>query len=241
MTGYRFEIQNIMIGERKFSFNVFSDFEKTIDRYLDTLNPKELDLTKHRVPLYGRIWPSALALGRFINENYSNDLGRKKVLELGCGIALPGMVATALGGKTTAADYLAEIGELLEKNKRLNGLSGIEFRLMDWQSESTPEGNYDFVIASDILYERQYFAQIIDLLLKVSHSNTRIIIADPVRTYYGEFIEAAKKKGFSVKTEDLCTYDEASGKDLNIRIMTLAFASSSSLSKPRPSGRGYSS
>src|SRR5205085_8137477 len=61
------------------------------------------DLDLERPPYWALIWPSALALARFLIRTDALCRG-KRVLELGCGAGLAGIVAAALGARVLQTD-----------------------------------------------------------------------------------------------------------------------------------------
>ena len=54
-----------------------------------------------RLPYWADLWPSSIALARHVAEM---DLAAKKVVEVGCGVALPAMPALANGAEVTVTD-----------------------------------------------------------------------------------------------------------------------------------------
>ena len=56
------------------------------------------------------------------------EIGGRRILEVGCGLALPSLVLAGRGADITATDYHPLAGEFLERNARENGVPAISFK-----------------------------------------------------------------------------------------------------------------
>ena len=66
------------------------------------------DMKDERIPYWAELWPSALALSHYMVA-MSLDWKEKSVLEIGCGLGLPSVVAGELGAREVVlSDYLVE-------------------------------------------------------------------------------------------------------------------------------------
>lgn len=74
------------------------------------------------------------------------------MVELGCGLGVPALVAAARGADVTAVDWADDAVELLRENARRNGLAPTVER-RDWR-EPWPE-RFELALAADVLYERR--------------------------------------------------------------------------------------
>ena len=140
------------------------------------------------LPYWAELWPSALALARALPEL---PLAGRRVLELGCGLALPALAAAAAGARVLATDWSAEAIALLRVNARRNGIE-LETAVVSWER---PEGlldraPWDLVVASDVLYERRHVPLLLALLHRLGDD---VLLADPGRPPEREFFEAAKR------------------------------------------------
>jgi predicted nicotinamide N-methyase len=141
-------------------------------------------------PLFGELWPVGVALAQWMA---TYDAAGKRVLEAGCGLALPSLVLKSRGVDVTAFDHHPAAGEFLEINTRANGLAPIPFRLGDWQSADL--GRFDLVIGADLLYEPDHPAQVAAFLARHAAAGGEIIIADPGRRQLGKFRKAMAAQG----------------------------------------------
>src|SRR5213082_821919 len=68
------------------------------------------------LPYWAELWPAGLALAHALPE----DLEGVRVVELGCGLGVPALVAAARGAEVTAVDWAAEAIALLRENAARN-------------------------------------------------------------------------------------------------------------------------
>ena len=148
------------------------------------------------LPYWAERWPSGIALAEHIA---ARDLGETRVLEIGCGLGLPSLVAARLGADVVATDWSPDAIALLERNAARNGTK-ITAVTADWRE---PErfvalGPFDLVLAADVLYEERNAEPILALLEAL---DTPVRIADPGRRHASAFLEAARHEGWKVLTE----------------------------------------
>lgn len=129
-------------------------------------------------PIFGVIWPSSLVLAHFISD-YDTD--SKRILEVGCGMALSSLLLNKQSADITATDYHPEAETFLQRNVLLNEDSAIAFEQVNWTDTSDNLGRFDLIIGSDLLYEDKH----IDLLATFIEAHAKpaceVIIVDPGR------------------------------------------------------------
>jgi predicted nicotinamide N-methyase len=136
------------------------------------------------LPYWAEPWPSGLAMSRRLS---GRALRGARVVELGCGLGIPSLVAARAGGRVLATDWSAAALELLELNARENGLA-VETLRVDWSApqallELAP---FDLVLAADVLYERRNVALLLRLL---PHLGPEVWLADPGREFAEAFLD----------------------------------------------------
>ena len=129
-------------------------------------------------PLFGIIWPSSLVLAHFIH-NYKTD--SKRILEVGCGMALSSLLLNKQGADITATDYHPEVNKFLQRNVLLNQDKAIPFEQVDWANKNDNLGLYDLIIGSDILYEDNHIELLANFIEAHAKPNCEVIIVDPGR------------------------------------------------------------
>src|SRR3954469_19596753 len=98
------------------------------------------------VPYWSVLWRSGVALAR---ELADAPLARRRVVELGCGLGVPSLVAARGGAEVLATDAAPEALELVQLNARENGV-GLETMLADWSAadDLAERGPFDLVLAA---------------------------------------------------------------------------------------------
>ena len=76
------------------------------------------------------LWPAAIALAHEIAAR-AGELRGRRVLELGAGTGLPGIVAASLGAQVTQTDRQQVALAVCRRNAALNGVSAVAHRLAD--------------------------------------------------------------------------------------------------------------
>jgi predicted nicotinamide N-methyase len=142
------------------------------------------------------LWPAALALANRLAHDPALVRGRR-VLELGCGPGLPGLIAQWRGGKVTQTDYQEAPLALARENAAGNQVTGICILRGDWRA-FPPIGLYDLVIGSDILYERALHPALRALLPRVLAPRGTLLLADPLRPQASQFLDALEGEGWRV-------------------------------------------
>jgi predicted nicotinamide N-methyase len=140
-------------------------------------------------PYWSVLWRSGVALARMLDGDALRGL---RVVELGCGLALPSIAAARAGADVLATDSSAEALDLVKLNAEDNGVA-LETALVDWASsgELVERAPFDLVLAADVLYERANVALLLSLLPRLAPS---VWLADPGRPAAGAFLEQARRR-----------------------------------------------
>src|SRR4051812_10009182 len=146
------------------------------------------------VPYSSVLWRSGVALAR---ELAGVELEGRRVVELGCGLGVPSLVAARAGAEVLATDGEPEALEMVERNARENGVV-VETARVAWDA-APALGPFDLVLAADVLYERSSVALLLSLLPRLGAREA--LIADPGRPAADEFLERARER-WSVQTSD---------------------------------------
>jgi predicted nicotinamide N-methyase len=148
-----------------------------------------------RLPYWAVLWPASIALAEFLVECV--DLEGKEVLELGAGLAVPGLAAARAGATVVVSDWFGEPLEFAHSSARLNGLD-ITTRQLDWREP--PEGeSYDLIIGADLLYERRGHGPILDCVGRLLRPGGTFILSDPQRHTALGFWELAEAQGWRLQ------------------------------------------
>lgn len=139
---------------------------------------EEIGISSATWPMFGVIWPSSLVLAHYIFEY---DTGSKRILEIGCGMALSSLLLKQQRADITATDYHPEAGEFLQRNTRLNEGEPIAYERVDWADSDDTLGLFDLIIGSDLLYEDEHVELLAHFIESHSKPKCEVIIVDPGR------------------------------------------------------------
>ena len=140
-------------------------------------------------PYWSVLWRSGVALARELD---SEPLRGLRVVELGCGLAVPSIAAARAGAAVLATDACAEALTLAARNARANDVR-IETATVDWRQpgELVRRAPFDVVLAADVLYERSSVAFLLSLLPRLAPEGW---VADPGRPAADAFFEQAGRR-----------------------------------------------
>jgi predicted nicotinamide N-methyase len=135
------------------------------------------------------LWRSGVALARELDQVPLRDL---RVVELGCGLAVPSIAAARAGATVLATDVEAEALALVAQNARANDVQ-VETAVVDWAApdELVSRAPFDLVLAADVLYERASVAALLSLLPRLAPDAW---LADPGRPAVDAFIQRAQDR-----------------------------------------------
>jgi predicted nicotinamide N-methyase len=146
---------------------------------------------------YGSVvWPSSIALAHALA---TRALAGTKILELGAGTGLPGIVAAALGAKVVQTDRQKLVLHVCRMNAERNQVS-LEHRLADW-SEWTDRDRYDLILGADILYAEQLHPQLRQIFETNLAPGGEVLLADPFRTPSMALLEAMERDGWKIRLD----------------------------------------
>lgn len=165
----------------------------SIDALLDHPATYEAFDQDEYMPYWAELWPSALMLGRAIAQRtWPKEL---KVLEVGCGLGVSGLVALALGMDVVFSDYdVAALG-FAARNARLNGFDRFCTLPLDWRCP--PHGlQVPLILAADVIYEARNIKPLVGLMGTVLAPGGECWLSDPDRPYKQQFQTALKGQRF---------------------------------------------
>jgi predicted nicotinamide N-methyase len=144
----------------------------------ETLLDEEAFANDEFMPYWAELWPAGLALAEALPE----DLAGVRVVELGCGLGVPSLVAAARRAEVTAVDWADDAIELLRDNAARNSLA-LEAVRGDWRSF---DGAFDLALAADVLYEARNVEPLVRLLPRLA---PEALVALAGRPYEDEFLQ----------------------------------------------------
>ncbi len=173
--------------------------EETVafSRTLSILRPRSAealldeDAFEHEefLPYWAELWASGEALARVV---VGRDVSGLRVVELGCGLALPSLAAALGSARVLATDWAPDAVELARENARRNELE-LETAIVRWSEPKAlvERAPWDLVLAADVLYERRNVDELLALLPQLG---SEVLLAEPGRPHARTFLERAAEK-----------------------------------------------
>jgi predicted nicotinamide N-methyase len=131
-------------------------------------------------PYWAIVWPSGCALADEVARR--PPAAGARVLELGCGLALPSLAAARAGAEVLATDVspdaVAFAAHTLALDEQTGDVAAIDWREARALLEAAP---WDLVLAADVLYLQRNVRALQDLLPKLVAPGGEVWLADPGR------------------------------------------------------------
>jgi predicted nicotinamide N-methyase len=140
-------------------------------------------------PYWAVLWRSGVALAQELGGAALRGL---RVVELGCGLAVPSIAAARAGAEVLATDVSGEALALVARNASLNRVR-VDTARVDWTEPAELLGRapFDLVLAADVLYERPSVAALLSLLPRLA---PEAWLADPGRPAAAALLEQARPR-----------------------------------------------
>jgi len=181
MSGLRVRYQTIEFGETDIHVRSLRDKQQFAD--VGGVAEK-LGISSALWPLFGVIWASGELLAHIMFEY---EIKGRRVLEVGCGMALASLVLNHRLADITATDYHPEVAAFLLANVQLNQGKTIPFFRTGWGDGECGLGMFDLVIGSDLLYERSHVELLAGFIEQHARPHCEVVLVDPGRGHHACF------------------------------------------------------
>jgi len=183
--------------------DVVASLDAAVDALCDEVG-RSLDNAEalRLLPYFGTLWPAGRALAAHLGERPAQVRGRR-VIEIGCGLGLPALVAARLGAHVLASDAHPDVLALLRRNAALNDVV-ITYRpgdVADPDALVAALGTADLVLASDVAYDADLAAAVAPALARLCRPGGQILLADPGRPLFQSVVNALEALGYSSELE----------------------------------------
>jgi len=176
---YDTETASLVIRGRSFRFLV----PKSIDRYIN-----QQDVFQG-FPLWAKIWEASLVLADHMAARKPEE--GKRILEIGAGMGLVGIVASAFGHRVTMTENSPDALNFSRANAVINGREGdglLEILPLDWHSPRL-EGAFDLVVGSEVVYSHNDFGPLNGLFERYLTPEGEVVLAEGIRKTSIEFFK----------------------------------------------------
>ena len=147
------------------------------------------------LPYWAERWTSGIALADYAALL---DLRDTRILELGCGLGVPSLVAARRGAEVVATDWSPDAVALLARNAARNGVR-LDAVTADWRDSGAlaARGPFGLLLAADVVYEERNAAPILAVLAALG---APAAVADPGRRHAARFLDLARADGWEIDT-----------------------------------------
>ena len=148
------------------------------DRLLDHPSVRAAFAVDEYMPYWADLWPAARMLAKaIVKEKWPPGLS---VLEVGCGLGLPGVAALAMGARVTFSDYDKTALRFAADTAELNGFDNYETLQMDWRYPPA-DRQFPMILAADLIYELRNVAPLVALIKQLLTPNGECLLTDQDR------------------------------------------------------------
>jgi predicted nicotinamide N-methyase len=165
---YDTERRDVVIDGRRYGFFV----PETIDRFIDPEDPLQ------DFPLWAKIWPAGVVLAGHLARLPA--VPGRRILEIGSGLGLVGIVAACNGHDITMTDVNSHALEFARANAHINGCPDLTVRCLDWQAPRTGIA-YDTVVGSEVVYKDQDIDRLLTVFSNCLKPRGEIILVEEMR------------------------------------------------------------
>ena len=195
MPGYATRQIELSIGGQRLLIRALSDKQQFAD-------PQGLaeraGISSASWSLFGQVWPAGRVLAQAMS---AIEFEGKRILEIGCGLALSTLVLHRRGADVLASDHHPLAPVFLARNAELNALSTPAYLDLPWATTHPTLGRFDLIIGSDVLYERDHCILLAALVRRHATAHGEVVITDPGRGNSGPFTTALAKQGYAVEEQ----------------------------------------
>ena len=169
---------------------------KSIDELIDRISEDQFSVDE-RMPYWADVWHSAVALAEHMSESPDIVAG-KDILDIGCGLGVPGIMAALLGARVTFGDYDDDALLAAEMNLATNAPRfEASFTCIDIRHK--PQRKWDVVLAADIVYEHRMIDPARAFLRHAVTEDGCFVLAEPNRSVAEDFVQSLDNIGFKVE------------------------------------------
>lgn len=149
---------------------------------------------------WNRLWPASVGLAEYLVEHCADSLRGQRVLELGCGTALVGIVAASLGAHVVCSDIAPQALELARLNAELNGVRLAGTCLVDWCAPPPLEA-FPLVLGADVLYDEVLVEPLTRTILGALADGGTVLLSDAIRSPFNALLEHFRAVGLEHRQE----------------------------------------
>lgn len=183
IAGFDAALAHVTVDDERVALWQVVDLERHVDRaaLLGAEDPPA-------PPYWAHLWSGARVLAAVIPPRAGS------VLEIGCGLGLPGLVAARRGARVTFLDRVPEALAFVRASAAANDVVDAHFVVAD-ATCPVVRTCFDLVLVAELLYDRTLFAPLASALARWIGPGGRALLADAGRTDTRAFYPALEAVG----------------------------------------------
>jgi len=181
------EEKSVVIRGRSFTLLA----PKFIEEFIDSEDPL------HDFPLWAKVWEASWVLADFLACLPADP--ERRLLEIGCGLGLVGVVAASFGHKVVMTEHNPEAIAFSRANADLNHCAGMEIVDLDWNAPSL-YGRFDTIVGSEVVYHEKDFEPLRNLFVRFLKPGGEVILCEGVRRTSLDFFKEMQRH-FDLKAQ----------------------------------------
>jgi predicted nicotinamide N-methyase len=150
-------------------------------------------------PYWAEAWDSAFAIGWVLAHEELKDL---RVLDLGCGLGLPGVVAAARGAQVVMVDA-AQPALLFARLNAWPWRERVQVRRVDWRCDRLAGNPFALIVGADILYQYEEWPFLERFWRAHLAPQGRVLLGEPGRGISAGFRQWLSARGWHLACHEL--------------------------------------
>ena len=168
---YPLEFEFLSVKGRDFHILTLKDLEPLI-------SGKDIFKEAADFPFWVKIWEASVVMAFFLASLEPNE--GQRILELGAGLGVTGLVASSFGHEVTITDYKDEILDFSRVSAGVNKIKKVSFAELDW-TRPHDLGKYDVIVGSEVLFHPRFFKPLLNVFKHYLKPEGVIYLAHDVR------------------------------------------------------------
>lgn len=208
LAGYESEVRAIRLADVALEIVCPMHLERYVDRERLLAGGEAAE-----PPYWMHLWPGATALARRLAGVELPARGR--VLEIGCGLALPALTAARRGCSVLASDWKSDPLRFAAASARRNRLP-LAVACMRW-ADATPAGSFALCVGADVAYDAAAEEGLVAALQRAAAPAARLLLADSVNTHRDGVVRRLSQSGWDVRVDGV--FEKEEGHNVWVRII----------------------